>query len=180
MAIGKDLQKNLKEIFSMSTLKDGAILASGSLASPMVSALIQDGLNKITKKETIKPTGAVSKVVDLLSGALLATVAGMVTKSANVSKLMLLGAISGVMSDVANETITPKLGLSDYVDPRLLRDYLQLPQKNGMRDYLKLPNGMRDFATVDQIKASNRRMNDFATVDQVVDSTTMNSADEEF
>jgi hypothetical protein len=171
-AIGKTLGQNLKELVSMETLKDGAILASGSVATPVLSGLIQQMINK-AKPGMIVSGRPLSRVLDLVSGAIIATGAAIFTKSANVSKLMMLGAMSGVMSDVASESLLPMIGLSDYIDPRQLNDYLTM--KPGMNDYLALRPGMSDFLTEQQMG-----LNDWASVEQVAQAGPSSDAGESF
>ena len=158
-SVGKTLTANLKELVSMSTLKDGAILASGTVATPIVSGIIQNIINK-AKPGAIAVGGAGSKILDLGSSAVIATIAALLTKSANVARLMMLGGMSGVMSDIASESILPMVGLGDYIDPRQLNDYLTMGP--GVSDFLTMTPGMNDFLTEQQMG-----MNDYASVEQV-------------
>jgi hypothetical protein len=175
-AIGKTLTSNLKELVSMDTLKDGAILASGSVATPILSGIIQNAVNK-AKPGMIAAGKPMSKILDLLSAAGIATLAAWATKSANVARLMMLGGMSGVMSDIASEAILPMIGLRDYIDPRQMNDYLTMAP-GGVSDFLTMPPGMSDFLTEQQMGVSG--LNDWASVEQVVNAGPSYDAGETF
>lgn len=153
---------NLKALVpSKDTVKDGAIAAVGALAYPLASALICKGLDKV--KPGIAPKGGLlCKGVDILAAVLVSALGKAVSKSDNVGRMLLVGSISGIVSDFTIETVVPRIpGMSDY---------LQV----GMSDYLKVP-GMSDYLNTRQL-----RLNDYATAGEVANAPAAGTSGEEF
>ena len=169
----KSFTKNLKSLASAETLKDGGLVAAGGVGTPIMSGIVQGLLNR-ARPGMIDPAGPLAKAVDLLSAALLGTVVTFVAKNPKTARMVVLGGMSGVMSDIANETIVPALKLGDY---------LTLPP--GMADYLTLPPGMRDYiprrAMADYLAVGKRgNLKDWASVQQVADAGPSYSPNETF
>lgn len=112
---------NVKELWSMNTLKTAGLIAAGSVATPILSGVIKGLVNK---NRTILPeAGLGGAAVNLGVTAAYTAVLGMFIKNKDVAKYMFLGGVAGVVSDIAAEQILPRLGLSDY----LVGDYLTQP-----------------------------------------------------
>jgi len=163
-AIAKSFTSNLKSLVSAQTLKDGALVAAGGVGTPIMSGVVQGLLARI-KPGLIDPAGALAKGIDLLSAGLLGTVITFVAKNPKTARLVVLGGMAGVMSDIATESVLPAVGLSDY-----------LSLQPGMNDYLALPRrGISDYLTKRQMQ-----MSDWATVTQVAEAGPSYSPDESF
>jgi len=146
-AVATTFKANLKEMFSARMVARGVVVAVGGVLTPVVSS-VTAGLVNRARPGTITATGPMTKGIDLLSAAVLATLTALFTKRSDWSELMLLGGMSAVMNDIASETVLPAFGLSEYLSPKdimAMSDYLQLPP--GLRDYLQLPPGMKDYPT---------------------------------
>jgi hypothetical protein len=110
---------NVKELWSMDTLKNAGFIAAGSVATPILSGIIKGLVNK--NKTILPETGLGGAAVNLGVTAAYTAVLGMFIKKPGVVKYMFLGGLAGVISDIAAEQILPRLGLQDY----LVGDYLQ-------------------------------------------------------
>jgi len=109
---------NVKELWSMDTLKKAGYIAAGSVATPILSGVIKGLVNK--NKTILPETGLGGAAVNLGVTAAYTAALGLFIKNKDVVKYMFLGGIAGVVSDIAAEQILPRLGLSDY----LVSDYL--------------------------------------------------------
>lgn len=174
-AVASTFKGNLKTLFSMRMLGRGTVVAVGGVLTPVVSGVTSGLINK-ARPGTISGTGPMSKAVDLLSSATLATLTALFTKRSDWAELMLLGGMSAVMNDIATESLLPAFGLSDYLSPKdimAMSDYLQLPP--GMRDYLQLPPGMKDYPSKKDLG-----LRDWASVDQMRAAGSGSSSGEKF
>lgn len=115
--VGK-FTSNVKELWSMDTLKTAGLIAAGSVATPILSGVIKGFVNK--NRTLLPEAGLGGAAVNVGVTALYTAVLGMFMKNKNVPKYMFLGGLAGVVSDIAAEQILPRLGLQDY----LVADYL--------------------------------------------------------
>jgi len=125
---------NVKELWSMDTLKKAGYVAAGSVATPILAGVIKGLVNK--NKTILPETGLGGAAVNLGVTALYTAALSMFIKNKDVSKYMFLGGVAGVVSDIAAEQILPRLGLSDY----LVADYLT--------------QGVSGYATTEEISAA--------------------------
>lgn len=138
-AVGRALTGNVRDLFSMETLKEAGWVAIGTIATPLAAGFATGLVNR--NKQIIPTGGILGSVVNLLTGAAVASVATMATGKADVGRLMLLGAYAGVLNDIAVDTILPALGMSDYATlPPGVGDYATLPPNVSdvmpMSDYM--------------------------------------------
>lgn len=151
------VKRPVKSLFAFETWKDAAYIAGGSVSAPLVSAMVSKAINTITKKQTIKGTGLIQSGMTFLSSALVGAGSYLITKNMEISRLMLLGGISGVAADITQEQVLPKMGLSDYL-PAEMADYLTVPPGTSdyydpsMNDYLTVPPSMGEYATVPDVQ----------------------------
>ena len=138
------LQGNIKELWSMETLKESGWIAAGSVLTPIVSGVVKGVVNR--NRAIIPEAGVMGSIVNLLSASLVATGATVFMKDTAIARLLLLGGFAGVLNDFAAENLLPAMGLGDYLTvPPGMGDYLTVPP--GMGDYLTVPPGMGAYAS---------------------------------
>lgn len=152
------VKRPAKALFNFDTWKDAAYIAGGSVAAPFASAMVSKAINAVTKKQTIKASGLVQSGMTFLSSALVGAGSYLITKNFEISRLMLLGGISGVAADITQEQLLPRVGLSDYLPPEMA-DYLTVPPGQvddyydpDMNDYLTVPPNVGEYATVPEVQ----------------------------
>jgi hypothetical protein len=139
---------NVKELWSMDTLKTAGLIAAGSVATPILSGVIKGMVNK--NKTILPEAGLGGAAVNLAVTALYTAALGAFMKNKNVPKYMFLGGVAGIVSDIAAEQILPRLGLSDF-----------LTMQPGMGDFLTQAPGMGAYATAGDLAAAGSSRSEF-------------------
>ena len=126
------IKDSLKMLVAKETLVEGSQIAAGSVATPLVSGVITALLNRV-KSGLVKDSGLVSRGVDFISAAVTASLAGIISKNPKVVGNVLLGGISGTLSDIASNNLLPAINLGEYLTTEQLGEYLTT---NQLGDYV--------------------------------------------
>jgi len=139
---GKPFKESLDLLKDSTTWKEAGLVAGGSMLAPIAGGLISGIVNKVSPIK-VSPQGWGAKGMDLV-GAAVVTGLGVAFFGANVGRYLGLGGLAGVVSDTANDTIVPALGLSDFLTEEDVNS-------GSMRDFFTEEDMLSDFATDDEV-----------------------------
>ena len=145
------IQSGFGMLTETETWKNAGWIATGSVASPLISAAVSSAINK-ARPGTVPQGGIMATIVNLVGAVLTYGLASVTMRDSKTARLVMTGALAGVAGDFTQENILPMIGLGDYValDQMGVGDYATLPPGyEGMADYMTVPPGVGDYASLE-------------------------------
>lgn len=161
------LRQMWAEMFTLDFAKESGIVGISSVLTPVTAGALR-GLGNLIKDDLVPNNWWVQKGLDLMATVINSSIATMVFRSSEVTRLWMLGGVGGTFSDVATEQGLPLLGLGAFVTAR----DIEQAQLSGAATVDDLPpeltegGGVGDFATVEDV-ADAETMGAFATITDV-------------
>jgi len=162
-------QNSLKTITDIKFVKKASLVTAGSLSAGLLSGMIK------SRVKQLPDNAAVNIALEGASGALVATLAGTVTKNKNVTRDMVLGTIAGIFDDIGRRLITPMLTkMSAKKSEESMSGLTEnLQQSFGLGDSVQDSFHLGEYLTSDQL-------GDYATVESISSAESAGTYGETF